>query len=64
MQLTVQEIAERVEGVVCGDGACVVSGVAPAATASAGDLTFAENEAFLSAAEQGQAAAILVPEAL
>ncbi len=47
-------------GELAGDGAVVLAGLAPADQARAGDLTFAENEAYFAAAEASQAAAILV----
>lgn len=60
MSFTVAEIAARVAGDVEGDGSLELLGFAPAATAGPGDLTFADNEDFLRAAEQTEVAAILV----
>lgn len=60
MALTTAQIAEHVRGELIGDGKVVISGVAPADSARAGDLTFAEKESYFTAAEQSQAAAILV----
>ena len=60
--MTVDQVAKCVEGRVVGDGSTLLSGVAAASSAKAGDLTFAENEAFLLAAEATEAAAILVSQ--
>src|SRR5688572_3250159 len=60
MSLTTAQIAEQVRGELVGDGSVVINGIAPADSARAGDLTFAEKESYFTAAEQSQAAAILV----
>jgi len=60
--LTAGEVAERLQGKVLGDASVAVTGLKPANHASQGDLTFAENEKYLAAAGQTEAAAILVPE--
>jgi UDP-3-O-[3-hydroxymyristoyl] glucosamine N-acyltransferase len=57
---TAADIARHAGGSVEGDPLLVLSGFAPAHTAQAGDLTFAENEDFFAAAEASAAAAILV----
>lgn len=58
---TVSQIAEQLGGEVAGDGSVKITGLAPADCAKAGDLTFAEKESYLAAAEQSAASAILVP---
>ncbi len=58
--MTTREVAELLGGTVEGDPNLPLTGFAPAHTARAGDLTFAENEAYLAAAEASAAAAILV----
>jgi UDP-3-O-[3-hydroxymyristoyl] glucosamine N-acyltransferase len=58
---TVSHIAEQLGGEVVGDGSVVITGIASADGARAGDLTFAEKEGYLAAAEQSQASAVLVP---
>jgi UDP-3-O-[3-hydroxymyristoyl] glucosamine N-acyltransferase len=58
---TASHIAEQLGGEIVGDGSVAITGIAPADSARAGDLTFAEKESYLAAAEQSQAAAILVP---
>jgi UDP-3-O-[3-hydroxymyristoyl] glucosamine N-acyltransferase len=58
---TVSQIAQQLGGEVVGNGSVAITGIAPADSARAGDLTFAEKESYLAAAEQSQAAAILVP---
>ncbi|MGA2029759.1 MAG: UDP-3-O-(3-hydroxymyristoyl)glucosamine N-acyltransferase [Verrucomicrobiota bacterium] len=58
---TASHIAGQLGGEVVGDGSVAITGIAPADSARAGDLTFAEKESYLAAAEQSQAAAILVP---
>jgi UDP-3-O-[3-hydroxymyristoyl] glucosamine N-acyltransferase len=60
MSYTVAEIAKRLQGEVLGDGSIPITGLAPADHARPGELTFAENAAYLAAAEQSQAAAILL----
>ena len=63
MPFTASHIAEQLRGEIIGDGAVVLTGFAPADQAKAGDLTFAENEAYFAKAEQSAASAILVPAA-
>ena len=59
MPFTTAEIAKLVGGEVVGDSQAVLNNFAPAESARAGDLTFAENEEFFSRAEQGAATAII-----
>ncbi len=61
MNLTANEIAQKVDGNILGDGATKLTGFAKAEAATTGDLTFAENEKFFRLAEQSQASAILAP---
>jgi len=58
---TVAYLAEQIGGEVIGDGLVMISGIAPAASARVGDLTFAEKDSYLAAAEASEASAILVP---
>ncbi len=58
---TIAEIAEKIGGEVAGDGTAMISGIAPADCARAGDLTFAEKSAYLASAESSLASAVLVP---
>jgi UDP-3-O-[3-hydroxymyristoyl] glucosamine N-acyltransferase len=60
MPFTVSELARQIDGQVEGNGAVVLSGFAPADSARAGDLTFAENEAYFEQALRSDASAILV----
>jgi UDP-3-O-[3-hydroxymyristoyl] glucosamine N-acyltransferase len=60
MPFTAAQIAEKLRGEVVGDGSVELTGLAPAEHARAGELTFAENAQYFSAAEQSQAAAVLV----
>ena len=60
MSFTAAQVAEKVQGRVDGDGSIQLTGLAPADHARAGELTFAENANYFTAAEQSQAAAILV----
>ena len=57
---TAAQLAQELQGEVLGDGSITLTGFAPAVTAKAGDLTFAENETFFARAEQSAASAILV----
>jgi UDP-3-O-[3-hydroxymyristoyl] glucosamine N-acyltransferase len=58
---TVAQLAAQIGGEVLGDGSVLLTGIAPADGAAAGDLTFAEKPSYLAAAEASQASAILVP---
>ena len=60
MSYTAAQIAEKLQGEVAGDGSVQLTGLAPAEYARVGELTFAENASYFAAAEQSQAAAILV----
>ena len=60
LMFTAAQLAQELDGEVLGDGSVILTGFAPAVTAKAGDLTFAENEVFFAKAEQSAAAAILV----
>jgi UDP-3-O-[3-hydroxymyristoyl] glucosamine N-acyltransferase len=62
MPFTVAQLAQQLNGQVIGDGSVPISGLAPAESARAGELTFAENAKYFAAAEGSQAAAILVSE--
>ena len=62
MPITAAQIAEQLRGEVLGDGSVQLTGFAPADCARPGDLTFAEKETHFAAAEESQAAAILVAE--
>jgi UDP-3-O-[3-hydroxymyristoyl] glucosamine N-acyltransferase len=59
MAFTTAEIAKHLDGEVLGDATAKLQGFAPADTARAGDLTFAENEDFFSRAEGSAATAII-----
>ena len=60
MPFTALEIAEHVGGEVVGDKTAILKNFAPAERAQAGDLTFAENEAYFTRAEHSAATAIIV----
>lgn len=60
MSFTASEIAKKLQGQLVGDGSVIFTGLAPADRARAGELTFAENATYFAAAEQSQAAGILV----
>ena len=60
MPYTALQIADLIGGVVIGDAKLALFGFAPAGSAKAGDLTFAENEIYFERAEQSAASAILV----
>ena len=59
MPFTIAEIAKHLAGEVMGDGAVVLTGFAHADAAQAGDLTFAETDAYFAAAEKSPATAII-----
>lgn len=60
MQFTAAEIARLLDAELEGDGSVVLTGIAPADSARAGDLTFAENEVYFKRAEASAASAVLV----
>src|SRR5262245_7363391 len=60
MVLTAASIAQYIGGEVLGDSSITLTGLAPADSAQAGDLTFAENERYFEQAEQSAASAVLV----
>jgi len=60
MTFTATYLAERLSGEVIGDGETLLSGFTSAEFARAGDLTFAEKDRYLAAAEASAASAILV----
>ncbi len=60
MTFTAAQLAEKLRGEVLGDGATVLTGIASADAAQAGDLTFAEKARYLTVAEASQASAVLV----
>jgi UDP-3-O-[3-hydroxymyristoyl] glucosamine N-acyltransferase len=62
MNLTVAELARQLGGDVAGDANATLTGFASADAAKAGEVTFAENEKFLAAAEAGAAVAVIVPK--
>jgi UDP-3-O-[3-hydroxymyristoyl] glucosamine N-acyltransferase len=62
MPFTVAEIAKLVGGEVVGDQNAVLKNFAPAESAQAGDLTFAENEDYFARAEQSAATAVIADD--
>src|SRR5882762_7413403 len=64
MPFTAADIAQRLDGEVVGDSSVPLTGFAPADTARAGDLTFAESEDYFARAEKSAASAILVSRAV
>lgn len=60
MALTASQIAEKLAGDLVGDGSIALTGFSTAENARAGDLIFAEKEAYYAAAEASAASAVLV----
>jgi UDP-3-O-[3-hydroxymyristoyl] glucosamine N-acyltransferase len=60
--MTIAQIAAHIRGEVIGDSSMEITGISSADRARAGELTFAENEKYLTAAENSPAAAIVVSE--
>src|SRR5436190_2346688 len=56
---TTAQLAQQLEAELVGDGSMPIHGFAPAESAQAGHLTFAENDGYLAKAEQGNASAVL-----
>jgi UDP-3-O-[3-hydroxymyristoyl] glucosamine N-acyltransferase len=61
VQITAQELANRIDGQLDGDSALRLTGIAPIARAGPADVTFAENEKHCAAAEISAAATVIVP---
>jgi len=59
MPFTAAEVAQLVDGEVVGDRNAILKSLAPAESAQAGDLTFAENEDYFARAEQSAATAVI-----
>lgn len=57
--MTVNELAEFVDGLVAGDGTVKIGGVAAIKDAEDGDIVFAENARFLSEAARSRASAVV-----
>ena len=57
---TTAQLAQQLGAELVGDGSIEITSFAPAETAQAGCLTFAENEKFMAQAEAGGASAVLV----
>lgn len=62
MSFTAAEIAQHIGGEVVGDKNASLKNFAPAESAQAGDLTFAENEDYFARAEQSAATAVIADE--
>jgi len=61
MQKTLAELADLVQGELCGDPSMIITGVASIPCAGAQDITFAESEQYLGRLSSCQAAASIVP---
>jgi UDP-3-O-[3-hydroxymyristoyl] glucosamine N-acyltransferase len=61
MRTTVRELAELLGGKVRGDGGCEITGVSSIEEAALGDVVFAEDPRYLSAASASRASAIICP---
>ena len=59
MRFTTAEIANQLDGEILGDATAVLAGLAPADSAQAGDLTFAENAKYFADAENSAATAVI-----
>ena len=62
--MTVDELAERVQGRVVGDGATVIERIANLEQAGDGEIAYVDNESFLAAAAESKAACLIVTERL
>jgi len=60
MTLTLAHIAEQIQGEAVGDSSVQITGFSTSDAARSGDIVFAENETYFTAAEQSEASAILV----
>ncbi|HKY45425.1 MAG TPA: UDP-3-O-(3-hydroxymyristoyl)glucosamine N-acyltransferase [Pyrinomonadaceae bacterium] len=62
--MTVDQLAERVQGRVVGDGTTVVERIADLDQAGDGEIAYVENESFLATAAESKAACLIVTERL
>lgn len=62
MNLTLQQIQQRVGGIILGSGDTVISGVNSLELAQAGEIAFAESSRYLQQARQSGASAIVISE--
>jgi UDP-3-O-[3-hydroxymyristoyl] glucosamine N-acyltransferase len=60
MELTVAEIAEKLEVTFEGDGSCAISGIAGIRDARSGDITFVANRRYASEVSKTQASVVVV----
>ncbi len=60
MQLTLKEIAERIEGTVQGNGDAIINGVAPISTANNNEITFIANKEYLKYLSDTNAGAVVL----
>jgi len=61
MELTLKDLAERLAGEVCGDGAICIRGLAGIKEAQAGELTFLDNRKLAGWLTRTQATAVILP---
>ena len=62
--MTVDQLAERVQGRVVGDGATVIERIADLEHAGEAEISYVENESFLAAALESKAGCLIVTERL
>lgn len=60
--MTVDQLAERVQGRVVGDGATVIERIADLEQAGDAEIAYVDNESFLAAAAESKAACLIVTE--
>src|SRR5947207_15419548 len=63
-QIRTDELAELVQGRVVGDGATLIERIAGLDQARESEITYVENESFLTAASESKAACLIVNERL
>jgi UDP-3-O-[3-hydroxymyristoyl] glucosamine N-acyltransferase len=64
VKVTIQQLADLVQGEVQGDGRLLISAARPLGEAKAGDITFVDSDKHLSQLHESPAAAAVVPAAL
>ena len=62
--MTVDQLAEKVQGRVVGDGATVIERIADLEQADEAEIAYVDNESFLAAAAESKAACLIVTESL
>ena len=64
MKITVEEIAEKLQGTVVGDGKAAISGITNMENPGEGLITFVENPKYLKRLEETNIACLIAPKTI